>query len=115
MRTSASMAETAAWGGAGFIVTAFAMSIGNLKALVATILVALILGGLRGVSPRIPAFMFGAGGLLLTVALVNARGPGWRCVVSSGCSEFLDPVPLVALGLAFALAGLVIQMAFRPK
>ena len=57
--------------------------------------------------------MTGAGLLLLFVAYLQREGPGTTCfrtATSSGCEEHLNPLPWLALGLLFVVAGLVAQM-----
>jgi hypothetical protein len=52
----------------------------------------------------------GAGAVCLFVAWVQRRGPGtvcWRKDLSSGCDQYLDPRPWLAIGLALFLGGIV--------
>jgi hypothetical protein len=55
----------------------------------------------------------GIGALLLVVAWLQRDGPGttcWHTATSSGCDEHLNPLPWLALGIAFSLAGIVGQV-----
>jgi hypothetical protein len=65
-------------------------------------------------SPRIRQSAFGvlagAGALCLFVAWVQRRGPGtvcWEKANSSGCDQYLDPRPWLAIGILLFVAGLV--------
>lgn len=52
--------------------------------------------------------LIGVGLLLLYVAFLNRQGPGTTCWdhgTSSGCDEHLNPLPWLALGLAFVVSG----------
>ena len=52
----------------------------------------------------------GAGVVCLFAAWVQRRGPGtacWRKEMSSGCDQYLDPRPWLAIGLALFLGGIV--------
>ncbi len=52
--------------------------------------------------------LIGIGLLLLYVAYLNRQGPGVTCSqhgTTSGCDEHLNPLPWLALGLAFIVGG----------
>ncbi|MDX6474774.1 MAG: hypothetical protein QOH95_285 [Gaiellaceae bacterium] len=52
----------------------------------------------------------GAGLLLVFVAYLNREGPGttcWQRATSSGCSEHLNPLPWLLLGVVLVAGGLV--------
>jgi len=54
--------------------------------------------------------LVGVGVLLLFVAYLNREGPGttcWERGTVSGCDEHLNPLPWLALGLAFVAGGFV--------
>jgi hypothetical protein len=61
--------------------------------------------------------MTGAGAVCLFVAWVQRRGPGtvcWRKELSSGCDQYLDPRPWLAIGLALFLGG-ILAHAIRSR
>ena len=52
----------------------------------------------------------GAGALLLYVAWVQRAGPGttcWHTAPASGCSQHLNPLPWLLIGLAMLIGGVV--------
>jgi hypothetical protein len=58
----------------------------------------------------------GIGALLLYVAWVQRDGPGttcWRTATAAGCDQHLNPLPWLALGIAFFVAGIVGQVLRR--
>jgi hypothetical protein len=58
----------------------------------------------------------GVGALLLGVAWVQRDGPGttcWRTGTAAGCDQHLNPLPWLALGIAFFVAGIVGQVLKR--
>lgn len=58
----------------------------------------------------------GVGVLFLYVAYLQRHGPGthcWHSATGSGCVHGLDPVPWLALGLAFLAGGMVGQAWLR--
>jgi hypothetical protein len=60
--------------------------------------------------------LIGVGVLLLFVAYVNREGPGttcWQHGTTMGCGEHLNPLPWLALGLAFIVGGFVAQRLRR--
>ena len=57
-------------------------------------------------------FATGAGLPFLYVAYAQRRGPGsvcWTRGTASGCDDYLDPRPWLAIGLVLVVAGLVGQ------
>jgi hypothetical protein len=86
-------------------------AIGPLVLLPAALIAALMA---RKPAPRRGAYgaLIGVGLLLLYVAYLNREGPGvtcWDHGTSSGCDEHLNPLPWLALGLAFVVGGFVAQ------
>jgi hypothetical protein len=78
---------------------------------------ALIAGALISCVPAAresaPGLLTGAGLPLLLVAYLQREGPGTTCyrtATSSGCDGHLNPLPWLALGLLFVVAGWVAQM-----
>jgi hypothetical protein len=60
--------------------------------------------------------LVGMGLLLLVVAYLNREGPGttcWERGTTSGCDQHLNPLPWLALGLAFVAAGFVASRLHR--
>jgi hypothetical protein len=64
-------------------------------------------------SPQIRRSAFGLltgmGALCLFVAWVQRRGPGevcWQKGMSSGCDQYLDPRPWLAVGIVLVIAGI---------
>ena len=58
----------------------------------------------------------GAGIPLLLVAYVQRKGPGtvcWHTATASGCDDYLDPRPWLAIGLVLVLAGIGAFVAAR--
>jgi len=54
--------------------------------------------------------LIGVGLLLLFVAYVNREGPGttcWQHGTATGCDQHLNPLPWLALGVAFVVGGFV--------
>ena len=52
----------------------------------------------------------GAGALLLFVAYLQRQGPGttcWHTATAVGCSQHLNPIPWLVLGLVAFVAGIV--------
>jgi hypothetical protein len=60
--------------------------------------------------------LIGVGLLLLFVAYLNREGPGttcWERGTTMGCGEHLNPLPWLALGVAFIVGGFVAQRLRR--
>ncbi len=63
----------------------------------------------------------GAGVPFLIVAYLQRKGPGtvcWQRGTASGCDEYLDPRPWLAIGLALVVAGIaafLLARARRPR
>jgi hypothetical protein len=54
--------------------------------------------------------LVGVGLLLLFVAYLNRQGPGttcWERGTAMGCDQHLNPLPWLALGIAFVVGGFV--------
>jgi len=71
------------------------------------------LGLVMATSPRIRSSAFGlltgAGALCLFVAWVQRRGPGevcWQKGTATGCDQYLDPRPWLALGVILVVTGI---------
>jgi hypothetical protein len=95
--------------GCGVVLAGISFALGPLLLLPA-LLVAIGMAS----SPRIRGSAFGlltgAGAVCLFVAWVQRRGPGTVCRqkdLSSGCDQYLDPRPWLAIGLLLVVAGLV--------
>src|SRR3954452_7504441 len=51
----------------------------------------------------------GAGALFLVIAWLQRRGPGevcWQKGTASGCDEYLNPLPWLAIGVVLVVAGI---------
>jgi hypothetical protein len=60
----------------------------------------------------------GAGVPFLIVAYVQRKGPGtvcWQTATASGCDEYLDPRPWLAIGLALVLGGIAAFLHARAR
>lgn len=58
----------------------------------------------------------GAGVPFLIVAYVQRKGPGtvcWHTATASGCDEYLDPRPWLAIGLMLTLGGVAAFLVAR--
>jgi hypothetical protein len=60
--------------------------------------------------------LVGVGLLLLLVAYLNRQGPGttcWERGTAMGCDQHLNPLPWLALGVAFVVGGFVAHRSRR--
>jgi hypothetical protein len=99
----------AAWVVVGCAVALSMVSIG-LLVLIPTAVIAVLM--IRRPAAKRSAYgaLIGIGLLLLFVAYVNRQGPGttcWQHGTATGCDEHLNPLPWLALGVAFVVGGFV--------
>ena len=73
----------------------------------------LLFGLMMASQPRARSSAFGlltgAGVLFLVVAWLQRRGPGevcWHRGAASGCDQYLNPLPWLALGIVLVVAGI---------
>ncbi len=102
-----------AWGAVGAAAALGIVSLGPL-ALVPAILAAAIM--LRHGAIRRSAFglLSGVGVILLVVAWVQRSGPGttcWHTATGGGCSQHLNPIPWLIVGLVLLAAGVLVHRA----
>jgi hypothetical protein len=60
----------------------------------------------------------GAGVPFLVVAYLQRKGPGtvcWRTATASGCDEYLDPRPWLAIGIVLVLGGIAAFLHARAR
>jgi hypothetical protein len=99
----------AAWVLVGCALALGTVSLGPLVLLPVAVIAVLML---RQPAARRSAYgaLVGMGMLLLFVAYLNREGPGttcWERGTASGCDQHLNPLPWLALGLAFVVGGSV--------
>jgi hypothetical protein len=61
--------------------------------------------------------MTGVGATLLSVAYLQRRGPGtvcWHTATSSGCDQYLNPLPWLVAGAALMVLGFFAQARRTP-
>lgn len=99
----------AAWMLVGGALALGFVSLGVLALVPAAVLAAAISRSQKGRESAYGA-LSGIGLLLLFVAWLNREGPGttcWQHGTASGCDEHLNPLPWLALGVAFVVGGFV--------
>ena len=99
----------AAWVVVGCAVALSMVSLGLLVLIPAAVIAVLMI---RRPAARRSAYgaLIGVGLLLLFVAYVNREGPGttcWQHGTATGCDQHLNPLPWLALGVAFVVGGFV--------
>jgi len=98
-----------AWVVVGCAVALSMVSLGLLVLIPAAVIAVLMI---RRPAARRSAYgaLIGVGLLLLFVAYVNREGPGttcWQHGTATGCDQHLNPLPWLALGVAFVVGGFV--------
>jgi hypothetical protein len=73
----------------------------------------------RAAAPRASlGAVSGAGVPFLVVAYLQRKGPGtvcWRTATASGCDEYLDPRPWLAIGIVLILGGIAAFLHARAR
>ena len=99
----------AAWALVGCALALGLVSLGLLAVVPAAVIAVLMI---RRPAARRSAYgaLIGVGLLLLFIAWLNREGPGttcWQHGTATGCDEHLNPLPWLALGVAFVVGGFV--------
>jgi len=96
------------WALVGCAVALAAVSLGPLL-LLPTLAAAAFMASRRRIRSSAFGLLTGAGALFLVVAWLQRRGPGevcWQRGTASGCDEYLNPLPWLAIGIVLVVAGI---------
>jgi len=96
------------WALVGCAVALAAVSLGPLL-LLPTLAAAAFMASRRRIRSSAFGLLTGAGALFLVVAWLQRRGPGevcWQRGTASGCDQYLNPLPWLAIGIVLVVAGI---------